>query len=145
MPLVKIYAEPGVKIPKYETDYAAAMDICAKQAVEILAGYTTLVPTGLWLAIPVGYEIEVVPRSGMSLKTRFRIPNSPGTVDADYRGELCVIAENTGNVPISLKMGERIAQIKLKAVPTINWDIVDSKDMLGDTTRGTGGFGSTGQ
>jgi dUTP pyrophosphatase len=96
------------------------------------------------MAVPDGYEVQVRPRSGMSYKTKFRIPNSPGTIDSDYRGELCVISENIGNDEIKIPLGERIGQIVIKEVDQIVWDVVISREALPSTERGAGGFGSTG-
>ena len=96
--------------------------------------------------MPEGYEIQVRPRSGLSLKTKLRIANTPGTVDEIYLGEICVIAENThGSIDFTVAKGERIAQIVLQEVPKIEWVQVFSKDELGSTERGEGGFGSTGK
>lgn len=131
-------------LPKYETEGAAAMDVRANEQVNIRPGETKLIPTGIFMAIPKNFEIQVRPRSGMSLKTKLRISNAPGTIDSDYRGELCIIAENTGEGELNFPLGERVAQIKLAHVPMIVWDAVMSKDDLGKTLRGEGGFGSTG-
>lgn len=143
---VQIYTEfkHAFGLPKYETLGAAGMDVRANEPVDLRPGETKLIPTGIFVAIPVGYEIQVRPRSGLSLKTKFRVANAPGTVDSDYRGELCIIAENIGNEWIKFDLGERISQIVLSYVPQIVWDTVMSRDDLGKTQRGTGGFGSTG-
>ena len=145
---VKIYTEfkHEFGLPAYETLHAAGMDVRANEKVRIEPKQTILIPTGIFMAIPFGFEIQVRPRSGLSLKTKFRIPNAPGTIDADYRGELCVIAENIhGTVEMNLDLGERIGQIVLAPVPQIVWVPVNSREELGDTARGTGGFGSTGK
>lgn len=143
---VQIYTEfkHDFGLPKYETAGAAAMDVRANAPVEIRPGETKLIPTGIFMAIPEGFEIQVRPRSGMSFKTKLRIPNTPGTIDSDYRGELCIITENTGEDELKFPLGERVAQIKLAHVPIAVWDVVMSKDHLGKTVRGEGGFGSTG-
>ena len=131
-------------IPKYETAGAAGMDVRANEVVRIEPKETKLIPTGIYMAIPDGYEVQVRPRSGLSYKTKFRIPNAPGTIDSDYRGELCVIGENThGAVEMNFSLGERIGQIVLQEVPQIVWDVVMSKEDLPSTDRGAGGFGST--
>jgi dUTP pyrophosphatase len=130
--------------PKYETVGAAGMDVRANEATMLRPGETKLIPTGIFMAVPDGYEVQVRPRSGMSYKTKFRIPNSPGTVDSDYRGELCVISENIGNDEIKIPLGERIGQIVIKEVDQIVWDVVMSITDLPSTERGAGGFGSTG-
>lgn len=145
MPTVKIFREHKfIALPKYETSGAAGMDICAKEDTEIFAGCTRAVPTGLYVEIPRGFEIQVRPRSGLSLKTSLRVANAPGTIDHDYRGEIAVILWNTAMVPITVKRNDRIAQIVLQEVPLITWKEVDILDHLSATDRGTGGFGSTG-
>lgn len=145
MPLVKLYNTSGLPVPKYETRHAAGMDACASEDTEILSGMVKPVPTGLFVEIPEGYEIQVRPRSGLSLKTKLRVANAPGTIDADYRGEIKVLLENTSMMPVSIKRGDRIAQLVLNQVPIINWDIVDSMECLSSTDRGANGFGSTGR
>lgn len=144
---VKIYTEfkHDHGLPTYETLHASGMDIRANEKVVIQPKESKLIPTGIYMSIPIGYEIQVRPRSGLSLKTKFRIPNSPGTVDADYLGELCVISENIhGSVEMNISLGERIGQIVLCPVLRIEWDPVNSREELGSTKRGSGGFGSTG-
>lgn len=132
-------------LPKYETEHAAGMDVRANEDVLLRPKETKLIPTGIFMAIPQGYEVQVRPRSGLSLKTKFRIANAPGTVDADYRGELCIIAENTdGSNELVVNVGDRVAQIVIQEVPQIVWDEVISRDALPSTERGEGGFGSTG-
>lgn len=132
-------------LPKYETEFAAGMDVRANEDVTIRARETTLIPTGIFMAIPNGYEVQVRPRSGLSLKTKFRIANAPGTIDSDYRGELCIIGDNThGEKEMRISIGERIGQIVIAPVYQIVWDTVLSRDYLGNTDRGEGGFGSTG-
>ena len=145
---VKIYTEfnHNEGLPSYETLHAAGMDIRANEKVCLQPKETKLIGTGIYMAIPENYEIQVRPRSGLSLKTKFRIPNAPGTIDADYRGELCVIAENIhGSVEMNISLGERIGQIVLCPVIQFEWDVVNSREELGTTARGTGGFGSTGK
>lgn len=146
MPQVKVYRESKeINLPKYETDGAAGMDVCAKEDCTVLAGCTSAVGTGLYMEIPRGYEIQVRPRSGLSAKTALRVANAPGTVDHDYRGELKVLLWNTSMVPYEIKKGDRIAQIVIQEVPLISWKEVDSVSELSKTERGAGGFGSTGQ
>lgn len=142
---VKVYNESGLPLPKYETEGSAGMDVCAKIDVELPGNETKLIPTGLFVQIPGGYEIQVRPRSGVSLKTGLRVANAPGTVDSDYRGEICVIMTNTSQVHYNIKQGERVAQLVLSKVPQISWMQCTSKEELTDTYRGSGGFGSTGQ
>ncbi len=141
---VKIFREDGIVLPKYETSGAAGMDICAKELVHFDPHATKLVKTGIFVQIPNGYEIQVRPRSGMSLKTPLRVANSPGTIDSDYRGEICVIMHNTANFEFVVNAGDRIAQLVIKEVPQIEWFPVYDKNILSITERGTGGFGSTG-
>lgn len=151
----------GVTLPAYANPWDAGMDVCAACDTTIRPGETAIVPTGLKLAIPEGYEIQVRPRSGISFNTPLRIANSPGTIDAGYRDELGIIMNNTsvGNtpddgepLPVStkgncqgtyiIKKGDRIAQLVLAKVPRMRLSVVDSvKEIGGD--RG-GGFGSTG-
>ncbi len=130
-------------LPKYETSGSSGMDVRANEDVVIAPKETKLVHTGLYMAIPDGFEIQVRPRSGMSFKTKLRIPNAPGTIDSDYRKELCIIVENTGYGLLGFPIGERISQIVLQEVPKIVWEVVGSKEELGNTDR-SGGFGSTG-
>lgn len=145
---VKIYTEElqhEYKLPRYESLGAAGMDIRANESVHLQPNETKLIKTGIFVAIPTGWEIQIRPRSGMSLKTKLRIANSPGTIDSDYRGEVCVIAENTHNsVELNITAGERIAQMVLKSVPEIVWEQVTTKEELNITDR-KGGFGSTGK
>ena len=133
-------------LPAYESLGAAGMDIRANEKVTLQPKETQLIKTGIYVAIPDGYEIQVRPRSGMSLKTKLRIANAPGTIDSDYRGEICIIAENThGSVEMHIALGERIAQIVLQRVPLIDWLPVSSREELTKTIRGEGGFGSSGK
>lgn len=132
-------------LPKYETLQAAGCDIRAclenKDQMIIPAGARVLVPTGLAMEIPAGFEIQVRPRSGLSLKTSLLIVNSPGTIDADYRGEVKVIIGNFGDEDFVINHGERIAQLVLAPVWQASFEVVSE---LSDTARGSGGFGSTG-
>lgn len=129
-------------IPTYGTDGAAGFDFYALEDVHLKPKETKLVKTGIAMAIPQGYEIQVRPRSGMSLKTSFRVPNSPGTIDSDYRGECNVIGHNTSSYEhVTIKKGDRIAQGVLNRVPQASFEVVEE---LEDTARGAGGFGSTG-
>lgn len=142
---VKVYAENGATLPKYATDGASGMDVCANEKVTIPPKTTRLVKTGLYFRLPAGYEFQVRPRSGLSLKTSLRIANTPGTIDEDYTGEVCVIAENTnGSLDFTISKGERIGQLVLCQVPKANLVPVASREELGDTERGEAGFGSTG-
>lgn len=144
--VVQIYTEFNHPhgLPQYETLGASGMDVRANQPVTIRPGETTIIPTGMFVAIPEGFEIQVRPRSGQSRKTKLRIPNAPGTVDSDYRGEMGIIAENIGASEIKIGLGDRVAQIVLQRVPQIEWSEVALQSQLSRTVRGEGGFGSTG-
>lgn len=142
---VKVYSTSEHDLPQYETAGAACMDIRANANVTLQPKETKLIPTGLFVEVPEGYALAILPRSGMSLKTGLRIANSPARVDADYRGEVQIIAQNThGSVEMHIAKGERIAQIELVEVQRIVWESVASLEDLGTTDRGTGGFGSSG-
>src|SRR5512136_1926099 len=124
------------------TDGAAGLDLRADEAVELAPGERRLVPTGLALEIPEGYEGQVRPRSGLALRHGVGMVNAPGTVDSDYRGELQVILVNHGREPVSFARGERIAQLVVAPVVRATLELVEA---LSDTDRGHGGFGSTGK
>ena len=128
-------------LPAYATDGAAGMDVVAAEAVTLQPGQRHAVATGLAVAIPDGYEIQVRPRSGLALKHGISVPNTPGTIDSDYRGELKVIMINHGTDDFPIARGDRIAQLVLAPVTQAEWDEVEELD---DTARGSGGFGSTG-
>ncbi|MGD2133336.1 MAG: dUTP diphosphatase [Maricaulaceae bacterium] len=136
----------GLDLPAYETALAAGMDLRAavpdKDPVVLKPGQRALVPTGLAIALPAGFEAQVRPRSGLAIKHGITCLNSPGTVDADYRGELKVILINHSREAFTIARGERIAQMVIAPVTQIAWDAVDE---LPDTERGAGGFGSTGR
>lgn len=129
-------------IPEYAHATDAGADIYAIEDIAVKPHTTVLVRTGLKVAIPTGYEIQIRPRSGMSLKTTMRVANTPGTIDADYRGEVCVIMENTGNLTYNISKGDKVAQMVIMPVPMINW--IETNE-LDNTDRGEGGFGSTDQ
>lgn len=131
----------GLPLPAYATAGAAGMDVVSAEAVTIDPGARHAVATGLALAIPEGYEIQVRPRSGLALKHGITVPNTPGTIDSDYRGELKVILINHGAEPFVIARGDRVAQLVLAPVVQAVWDEVDELDA---TERGEGGFGSTG-
>ncbi len=140
---VKVISKSNNKLPQYESPNAAGCDaICsAKYDTEIPPGGTALIPTGLYVEIPAGYEIQVRPRSGLALKKSVTVLNTPGTIDADYRGEIGVILINHGKEYFVVKMGDRIAQLVMNKVERIEWNPVTS---LTGTKRGEHGFGSTG-
>ena len=132
----------GLPLPAYATEGAAGMDLLAAREMVIPPGGRALVPTGLAVAIPDGFEMQVRPRSGLALKHGVTVLNAPGTVDSDYRGEVGVILLNTGAEPFSIARGERIAQAVFAPVTRAAWEEVV---VLPETQRGTGGFGSTGR
>lgn len=131
----------GLELPEYATEGAAGMDVLAAEDVTLPPGGRHPVATGLAVAIPQGYEIQVRPRSGLALKHGITVPNTPGTIDSDYRGELKVILINHGTEPFAIRRGDRIAQLVLAPVARLSWLKVDELDQ---TQRGEGGFGSTG-
>jgi dUTP pyrophosphatase len=131
----------GLPLPAYATSGAAGMDIVSAEQVTIAPGARHAVATGLAVAIPEGFEIQVRPRSGLALKHGISVPNTPGTIDGDYRGELKVILVNLGHEPFAIARGDRIAQLVLAPVVQAVWDEVADLDA---TERGEGGFGSTG-
>lgn len=128
-------------LPAYATDGAAGMDVVSAEDTVIKPGARYPVATGLAMAIPHGFEIQVRPRSGLALKHGITVPNTPGTIDSDYRGELKVILINHGEEPFSIARGDRVAQLVIAPVVQAAWDEVAELD---DTQRGEGGFGSTG-
>ena len=132
----------GLPLPAYATEHAAGMDVVSAEDLDLAPGQRHAVATGLRIAIPAGYEVQVRPRSGLALKHGITVPNTPGTIDADYRGELKVIMINHGSEPFPIRRGERIAQLVPAAVTQASWDEVDDLD---ETVRGEGGFGSTGR
>ena len=133
----------GLDLPEYKTELSAGADLLAAVAADTVLepGARTLVPTGLSIALPMGYEAQVRPRSGLALKNGITCLNTPGTIDADYRGEVGVILANLGSEPFTVARGMRIAQIVIAPVIQLRWHVTDA---LPDSARGTGGFGSTG-
>ncbi len=128
-------------LPAYATAGAAGMDVVAAEDVDLAPGARHAVATGLAMAIPAGFEIQVRPRSGLALKHGVTVPNTPGTIDSDYRGELKVIMINLGAETFSIRRGDRVAQLVLAPVTRASWLEVE---VLDETARGAGGFGSTG-
>lgn len=120
----------------------AAFDLFARQSVTLSPGVVTLIPTGLFLELPVGYEAQVRPRSGLALRHGLTVLNSPGTIDAGYRGEVGIIMINTGTQAYNVKRGERVAQMVIQKLPEVTLQLVEE---LSETDRGAGGFGSTGK
>lgn len=131
----------GLDLPAYATPGAAGMDVVSAEDVTIAPGARHPVATGFALAIPPGYEIQVRPRSGLALKHGITVPNTPGTIDSDYRGELKVLLINHGTEPFAIARGDRVAQLVLAPVVRAAWREVEQLDA---TERGEGGFGSTG-
>ena len=137
---IKRATEPTPAWPSYATPLSAGADVRSKIDTIVPAHGRKLVPTGMFIAVPSGYEMQVRPRSGLALKKGITVLNTPGTVDADYRGEVGVILFNTSDEDFEVKAGDRIAQIVLNKVEQINWVEVDELD---ETKRGEGGFGHT--
>ncbi len=146
VPIVALPHHEGLALPAYATAGAAGLDLRAAipedAPITLEPGARRLVPTGLKIAVPEGYECQVRPRSGLALKHGLTCLNSPGTVDSDYRGELAVILINHGSEPFVIRRGERIAQMVFCAVAQAVWA---PAEMLDDSARGHGGFGSTGR
>jgi dUTP pyrophosphatase len=132
-----------VQIPQYAKQGDSGMDVRSIVTVELLPNQTKIIPTGLKVAIPEGYEIQVRPRSGLSYKTPLRVANSPGTIDSGYRDQIGVIITNTSNKEaVTINKDDRIAQLVLQQVPTVRWVVVDDVSEIG--VNRNGGFGSTG-
>lgn len=131
----------SLPLPAYATAGAAGMDVVSAEDLTLAPGARHAVATGFALAIPEGYEVQVRPRSGLALRHGISLPNTPGTIDADYRGELKIIMINLGEQPFAISRGERIAQLVLAPVTLATWEEAEELD---DTARGEGGFGSTG-
>ena len=140
---VQIINRSKHQLPAYATDLSAGMDLRANidEPIELQPLQRILVPTGLFMALPEGYEAQVRPRSGLAIKKGITVLNSPGTIDADYRGEVCVILVNLSSEPFLITDGERIAQMVIARYEQVEWSEVE---VLSDTERGAGGFGHTG-
>ena len=140
---VKIVNKSGYDVPFYATELSAGMDLKAaiEKPIELDSLCRAMVPTGLYIALPEGYEAQIRPRSGLAAKHGVTVCNSPGTVDADYRGEIKVILVNLSKEKFVINPGERIAQMVIAKYEKIEWDEVE---VLDETERGAGGFGSTG-
>jgi len=141
---VKIVNKSDNMLPTYETMLSAGMDIRAnlQESISIHSLERYLVPTGLFIELPAGYEAQIRPRSGLAAKNGITVLNSPGTIDADYRGEIKVILVNLSKEPFIIHHGDRIAQMIIAKHENINWEQVDA---LNETQRGAGGFGHTGK
>ena len=144
VPLARVPGAEDLPLPAYVTPGAAGVDLpAAVEGERVLApGERSLVPTGFRVALPPGYEAQVRPRSGLALEHGLVLPNAPGTVDSDYRGEIRVIVWNAGSEPFSIRRGDRIAQLVVAPVARVAWDEVEDLDA---TSRGAGGFGHTGR
>jgi dUTP pyrophosphatase len=140
---VKIINKSRHQLPEYATPQSAGVDLRANIESPIMLAplQRTLVPTGLYIALPEGYEAQVRPRSGLAIKKGITVLNSPGTIDADYRGEICVILVNLSDTPFEITDGERIAQMVIARHEQAEWIETDTLD---ETERGAGGFGHTG-
>ena len=138
----------GLELPSYATPHAAGMDLRAAlpegETWPLAPGQRKLVPTGLSMALPEGFEGQVRPRSGLALRHGVTVLNAPGTIDADYRGEVAVVLINHGDAPFDIRRGDRIAQLVVAPVTAWSWDLTPTHQELGSTHRGSGGYGSTG-
>ena len=143
---IKVFNNSKNELPQYATPQSAGLDLRAniQQDIVLNPGQRTLVPTGLHIQLPVGYEAHIRPRSGLAIKHGITCLNSPGTIDADYRGDVGVILINHGTEPFVIKQGERIAQMVIAKHETAEWESVESIDQLEDTERGSDGYGHTG-
>jgi dUTP pyrophosphatase len=141
---VKIVNKSKHPLPSYSTALSAGMDIRANidESVTLMPGERRLLPTGLFIALPQGYEAQMRPRSGLALKSGISLVNTPGTIDADYRGEIGIILINHSNEPFVIHDGDRICQMVINKFETIEWTACD---ILDETSRGEGGFGHTGK
>lgn len=144
---VKIVNKSSYSLPKYETSASAGMDLKANigEPIELAPLQRAMVPTGLFIELPLGYEAQVRPRSGLAAKHGISVLNAPGTIDADYRGEIKVILVNLSNEPFAINPGERIAQMVVAKHERVDWVEVESVEQLEESERGAGGFGSTGK
>jgi dUTP pyrophosphatase len=144
MVTVKIVNKSKHQLPAYATAFSAGMDLRANlsESVELKPLERKLVPTGLYIELPVGYEAQIRPRSGLAIKKGITVLNTPGTIDADYRGEICVILVNLSAEPFIVEDGERICQMVIAQHAQVEWNEVGS---LSETERGAGGFGHTGK
>ena len=143
---IKVFNNSKNELPQYATPQSAGLDLRAniQQDIVLNPGQRTLVPTGLHIQLPVGYEAHIRPRSGLAIKHGITCLNSPGTIDADYRGDVGGILINHGAEPFVIKQGDRIAQMVIAKHETAEWESVESMDQLEDTERGSDGYGHTG-
>lgn len=143
---IKVFNNSANVLPQYATPQSAGLDLRAniQQPIVLNPGQRILIPTGLHLQLPVGYEAQIRPRSGLALKHGITCLNSPGTIDADYRGDVGAILINHGTEPFVIKPGERVAQMVIAKHEVAEWVPVESVDMLEATERGAGGYGHSG-
>ena len=141
--ITRLSGSEDLPLPGYMTDHAAGMDLVAAVSSDLVLspGQRALVPTGIAIALPRGFEAQIRPRSGLALKNGITLVNTPGTIDADYRGEIRIILINHGNEPFVVRRGDRIAQMIVAPVCRVRWDV---QAALPSTDRGSGGFGHTG-
>lgn len=141
---IRIVNKSKHELPQYATPLSAGLDLRANIDSPIILGpmERCLVPTGLFMALPAGYEAQVRPRSGLALKKGITVLNSPGTIDADYRGEVCIILVNLSTEPFTIEDGERVAQMVIARHEQTEWEVTD---VLDETERGEGGFGHSGR
>lgn len=147
MEICKVYNKSGNEIPSYATEQSAGVDLRASldNPVDIEPGGRATIPTGLFVELPRGFEAQVRPRSGLAAKHGITVLNSPGTIDADYRGEICVILANLSGTIYTVSDGDRIAQMVFARYERVSFLQVDGQGELSDTGRGAGGFGHTGK
>lgn len=144
---VKVYRKSNHKLPSYATEMSAGLDLVAslEKSVHVNPHERCIIPTGLYIELPQNYEARIQPRSGLALKNGISVLNSPGCIDADYRGEIKVIIINHGNEPYTINDGDRIAQMIVSPVVQVEWDEVHTPEDLETTLRGSGGFGHSGK
>jgi dUTP pyrophosphatase len=141
---ISVFTMEGASIPYQATPGSAGLDLHSNQELTIAPGEVGMIPTGLKLAIPTGYEVQVRPRSGLSTKKKLIMPNSIGTIDSDYRGQVFVPLMNLSKVPVLIPKGERVAQMVVASYLLPDFNLVSQEEDLGDTIRGEGGFGHSG-
>jgi len=143
---VKVFNGSNNPLPRYATKDSSGLDLRANidGTIVIEPGERALIPTGLKVAIPIGYELQIRPRSGLALKSGISLVNSPGTIDSDYRGDVGIIIINHGHIPFTIVNGDRIAQAVLAPSIQLDWCEVNHESLLSETERGEGGFNSTG-
>jgi dUTP pyrophosphatase len=140
-PVLRVVLEDGAALPCYQTDGAAGLDVCCAEAFSLAPLERRLIKTGLRIAVPTGYEAQVRPRSGLAVRHGIAMVNAPGTIDSDYRGEVCLLLINLGADAVEFNRGERVGQLVVCPVARATLEIVEELD---ETNRGEGGFGSTG-